>query len=170
MNYELPEQMSAFLSLVDERLQSYLSSALAHAQSGLAAAWNHLPEIAPYLPVTVTTAAALVCLMLFMSVKVQLRTIQARLRAFEEKRAGGVPVPEGNEKAKTEPEEERLILTVVPKSGLDTTIRSKVLRMHRAGQSPADIAASLRMPKGEVDLLVKVHEIELGSLEEPAPA
>ena len=174
MNFKLPEQMSAYLSLVDERLQGYLSSAIAHSQAGLTAAWGHLPEIVPYLPVIVTTAAALVCLMLFLSVKVQLRSIQVRLRAFEEKGANepiesGV-APEGNEKAKTDAEVERLILAVVPKSGLDTTIRSKVLRMHRAGQSPDDIAAGLRMPKGEVDLLVKVHEIELGSLEEPASA
>jgi hypothetical protein len=38
--------------------------------------------------------------------------------------------------------------------------------MHRAGQSSEEIAASLHMPKGEVDLLVKVHEIELGALEQ----
>ena len=174
MNYKLPEQMSAYLSLVDERLQGYLSTAIAHAQAGLVAAWDHLPEIAPYLPVIVTAAAALVCLMLFLGVRVQLKSIQARLRAFEEKAdeviGNAIAAPEGTEKATPAPEEERLILTVVPKSGLDTTIRSKVLRMHRSGKSPDDIAASLRMPKGEVDLLVKVHEIELGSLEEPAPA
>ena len=44
-------------------------------------------------------------------------------------------------------------------SGVNSTLRSKVLKMHRLGQSPERIAGSLRLPKGEVDLLVKVHRI-----------
>jgi len=44
-------------------------------------------------------------------------------------------------------------------SGVNSTLRSKVLKMHRLGQSPERIAGSLRIPKGEVDLLVKVHRI-----------
>lgn len=44
-------------------------------------------------------------------------------------------------------------------SGVNNTLRSKVLKMHRLGQSPERIAGSLRLPKGEVDLLVKVHRI-----------
>ncbi len=44
-------------------------------------------------------------------------------------------------------------------TGVNSTLRSKVLKMHRLGQSPERIAGSLRIPKGEVDLLVKVHRI-----------
>jgi len=44
-------------------------------------------------------------------------------------------------------------------SGVNSTLRSKVLKMHRLGQSPERIAGSLRLPRGEVDLLVKVHRI-----------
>jgi hypothetical protein len=44
-------------------------------------------------------------------------------------------------------------------SGVNSTLRSKVLKMHRLGQSPERIAGSLRLPQGEVDLLVKVHRI-----------
>jgi hypothetical protein len=44
-------------------------------------------------------------------------------------------------------------------SGVNTTLRSKVLKMHRLGQSPERIAGALRLPQGEVDLLVKVHRI-----------
>jgi len=164
MNYQLPGQWSAYLSLADEKLQSYFSSGLEHAQRYLAFAWNRLPEIAPYLPLIVTTAAALLSLMLFLSMRAQLRSVQARLRKFEE---AATP---GTEPVKSELKEEPAILMTLPKAGLDTTTRSKVLRMHRAGQSSDDIAASLRMPRGEVDLLVKVHEIELGSLGEPASA
>ena len=44
-------------------------------------------------------------------------------------------------------------------NGVNSTLRSKVLKMHRLGQSPERIAGSLRLPQGEVDLLVKVHRI-----------
>jgi hypothetical protein len=44
-------------------------------------------------------------------------------------------------------------------NGVGNTLRSKVLKMHRLGQSPERIAGSLRLPQGEVDLLVKVHRI-----------
>ena len=44
-------------------------------------------------------------------------------------------------------------------SAVNNIVRSKALKMHRLGQSPERIAATLRVPKGEVDLLVKVHKI-----------
>jgi len=44
-------------------------------------------------------------------------------------------------------------------NSVNNTLRSKVLKMHRLGQSPDRIAGALRVPKGEVDLLVKVHKI-----------
>jgi hypothetical protein len=42
--------------------------------------------------------------------------------------------------------------------------RSHVLRLHRRGDSPGQIAASLAMPRREVDLLLKVHQIVMKSL------
>ena len=51
-------------------------------------------------------------------------------------------------------------------SGLNTTLRSKVLKMHRMGQSMDHIADSLRVPKGEVALLVKVHRIVMRPYED----
>jgi hypothetical protein len=49
---------------------------------------------------------------------------------------------------------------------VSSTLRSKVLKMHRLGQSPDRIAGALRVPKGEVDLLVKVHKIVMRPYEE----
>ena len=49
--------------------------------------------------------------------------------------------------------------SVATGNGVNNTLRSKVLKMHRLGQSPDRIAGALRVPKGEVDLLVKVHKI-----------
>jgi hypothetical protein len=51
-------------------------------------------------------------------------------------------------------------------NGLSSTLRSKVLKMHRLGQSAGNIAGLLRIPKGEVDLLVKVHRIIMRPYEE----
>lgn len=42
---------------------------------------------------------------------------------------------------------------------VDLTVRSKVLRLHRLGQSVDQIAASLKRPKGEVSLTISVHAI-----------
>jgi hypothetical protein len=53
--------------------------------------------------------------------------------------------------------------------GLSGTVRSKVLKMHRLGQPAGRIADNLRVPKGEVDLLVKVHQIVMRPYEQ-APA
>lgn len=51
-----------------------------------------------------------------------------------------------------------------PKSGMNLTRRSQALRLHREGESPPQIAESLKIPRREVDLLLKVHEIVLNNL------
>ena len=52
-------------------------------------------------------------------------------------------------------------------TSLNGTVRSKVLKMHRLGKPIERIADSLRVPKGEVDLLVKVHQIVMRPYEQP---
>lgn len=42
--------------------------------------------------------------------------------------------------------------------------RSQALRMHRRGDSPETIATALELPRGEVDLLLKVHRIVIDSI------
>lgn len=49
---------------------------------------------------------------------------------------------------------------------LNGTVRSKVLKMHRLGQQTERIADTLRVPRGEVDLLVKVHQIVMRPYEQ----
>ena len=58
--------------------------------------------------------------------------------------------------------EERAALLVpptAPKSGLNISRRTQVIRMSRRGDRPENIAASLNLPKGEVELLLKVHRL-----------
>ncbi len=56
--------------------------------------------------------------------------------------------------------------STTPGTSVNNTLRSKVLKMHRLGQSADRIAGALRVPKGEVDLLVKVHKIVMRPYEE----
>ncbi len=44
-------------------------------------------------------------------------------------------------------------------AGLSDMARGKILKMHRVGRASEQIAETLGLPKGEVDLLVKVHKI-----------
>jgi DNA-binding NarL/FixJ family response regulator len=51
-----------------------------------------------------------------------------------------------------------------PMSCMNLTKRSKALRLSRNGDSPEKIAESLEIPRQEVELLLKVHEIVLNNL------
>jgi hypothetical protein len=57
-----------------------------------------------------------------------------------------------------------MVAAGLPKPGLNLTKRSQALRMHRGGDSPDRIAATLEIPLQEVDLLIKVHRIVLGAV------
>ena len=50
------------------------------------------------------------------------------------------------------------------RTGLNLSRRSQVLRLHRKGEPPAQIAASLGLPHQEVELLIKVQKIVLSKL------
>mgnify|MGYP005849321781 CR=1 FL=1 len=44
-----------------------------------------------------------------------------------------------------------------PRPGMNISRRSQIIRLHRRGERPEQIAASLGLPQGEVDLLLKLH-------------
>ncbi len=46
---------------------------------------------------------------------------------------------------------------------LNLNRRGQVLRLHKRGESAAEIASSLRMGHGEVKLMIKVYEISRGA-------
>jgi hypothetical protein len=52
----------------------------------------------------------------------------------------------------------------VPKSGFNLNKRSQVLRLHRRGEGTEQIAGALEIPRGEVDLLLKVHRIVMDNV------
>ncbi len=54
-------------------------------------------------------------------------------------------------------------LPIAPRPCMNLSRRSQALRLHRKGESPTQIARALDLPRQEVDLLLKVHEIVLSS-------
>jgi hypothetical protein len=44
-------------------------------------------------------------------------------------------------------------------TGLNLNRRGQVLRLRRRGRTVEEIASTLKMPRGEVELMVKVHEL-----------
>ena len=51
-----------------------------------------------------------------------------------------------------------------PRPGMNVSRRSQVLRMHKRGERPEQIAAALGLPLNEVDLLLKVSRGTLATL------
>ncbi|HME11123.1 MAG TPA: hypothetical protein VKG25_28970 [Bryobacteraceae bacterium] len=50
---------------------------------------------------------------------------------------------------------------MLPPTGLNLNKRTHVLRLSRRGDAPDHIAATLRLPRREVELLLKIHELSL---------
>jgi|GEM_PF-1112465 len=57
---------------------------------------------------------------------------------------------------------ETVRLASTPHPGMNLTRRAAALRMSRRGEQPEQIAAALKIPRREVELLLKLHRITLG--------
>lgn len=55
-------------------------------------------------------------------------------------------------------------MPALPKASLNLSKRSQALRMHRHGDTPETIAAALDVPRQEIDLLAKVHQIVMSTV------
>lgn len=107
------------------------------------------------------------CLYLFLSLKCEIRALEKRGQARETALAEGLAALRAvldGVRAEMRDLQERTGMLVAPapaKSGLNLSKRGQVLQMHRRGQAPEQIAASLGLPLTEIDLLIKVHQIVL---------
>lgn len=121
-----------------------------------------LVALLPYLLLAANTA---VLLALFFGINERLRKLRTRVQAREA--VGGAETARISNALKElstrigvlEKEERQLGTPQQGAAGLNSTLRGKVLKMHRLGQPAERIAEQLRVPRGEVDLLVKVHAI-----------
>jgi len=124
--------------------------------------------LSPGLPYVVLAAGLIACIVLFLSLKLELRrqhgsgsggrqveeTVDGLSAAFEQIRA-------------------RLEDAMQPQTAVSATWsgspsvnlnrRGQVLRLSRRGDTPRQIASTLGMRKGEVDLILKVHQMVLST-------
>jgi uncharacterized protein HemX len=109
------------------------------------------------------------CVYLFTTFKQDLRSAEKRWsRRIEAAQAEAEQVRtelvETRERLHTA--EENTGMLVAPQatlSGLNLGKRSQAIRMFRRGEDPGQIAATLRLPAREVELLLKVHRIVLSA-------
>jgi hypothetical protein len=105
------------------------------------------------------------CLALFIGVKLEksgaARNAAMRQKEIEQKLTELLAEVE-RLRARVEESEERAGSLVPPapaRSGLNLNTRAQAIRLDRRGNTPAQIAAILGLPAGEVDLLLKVHRL-----------
>ena len=135
-----------------------------------AIAWNPDFLLRPLAFYGLLAAGLGLCLYLFVTLKAEVRGV---LRRFldERKQLQALETALGETRLTVQAlqsdlrtlEQQTGMLVVPPpaRSGLNLSKRTQALRLHRAGQDTACIAAALALPRSEVDLLVKVHRIVL---------
>jgi hypothetical protein len=121
-----------------------------------------LSPIAQYALLALALAS---CLALFLSMK---REIARVLRSFTESRdsAAASAATLATGLAALRQEMETTAAPSLTGQKLNLTRRAQALRMQRRGESPATIAAALRLPRNEIDLLLKIQRLA----DDPAPA
>jgi hypothetical protein len=124
-------------------------------------------------PMVAYASAALgiaLCVALFVGAKAEIRAAASRAAsregqtqaALEEIRSAVASLRD--EFGSLERQASVLVPPQPPRSGLNLSARSQALRLHRRGESPDFIAAALQIPRSEVVLLVKVHQILIENL------
>lgn len=109
-----------------------------------------LHSLIPYFLLTLSLAA---CLALFLSVKRDLRLIEAiSKRRMEEifRRIAEVPAPR---------EPATVFIPASPRPGMNVGKRVQAMRMVRRQEDVGHIAAALGVPRREVELLIRVQSM-----------
>jgi hypothetical protein len=123
---------------------------------------RYLIPIAPYL---FLAAGLSLCMYMFYSLKREIHGLRARLL----KRDGQLDAATidllaqieemRNELREAEQRTAQLVPPAPPKSGLNLSRRTQVIRMFRHGEDAESISSRLGLPKNEVVLLLKVHNL-----------
>ena len=128
-----------------------------------------LPLIHP-VEIFIMLAIAGTCLLYAFFLHMKVRTLAQQVRKQrEEWRARLAEVLDTMEQLNREKEEgERPSPAPAPAQALNLNKRGQVLRMRRRGENPETIAAALSIPRNEVDLLLKVHQMSIERVENGA--
>jgi hypothetical protein len=118
--------------------------------------------IAPYLLIACGLS---LCMYMFYSLKREIHGLRTRLLKRDAVLdAATVDVlahieEMRNELREAEQRTAQLVPPAPPKSGLNLSSRTQVIRMFRHGEDAGNIASRLGLPKNEVALLLKVHNL-----------
>ncbi|HLK21801.1 MAG TPA: hypothetical protein VKT81_22785 [Bryobacteraceae bacterium] len=123
------------------------------------------------LPYGLLAANTILLLALFFGINQRVRNQNARMKAreatleMEAARNSNLIKELTNRIASLEKDDRQQNNGEASAGPLSSTIRGKVLKMHRLGQPAERISEVLRIPRGQVDLLVKVHTIVMRTYE-----
>ncbi len=127
---------------------------------------RYLLSLGPY---ALQAAGLIPCLLIFLSLKQEIQRLKLRLdrqQADEATSARDLKLRLEAMTLRLRDSEDRagvLVAPEPPRSGLNLTKRSQVIRMSRRGERAENIAASLSLPRGEVDLLLKINALVVTS-------
>jgi hypothetical protein len=133
-----------------------------------------MQTIVALLPYLLLAANTILVLVLFFGINQRVRRLYARSKTreaaleLEASRNSNLIKELNNRIAILEKEDRQVSGTEPGAGGLNSTLRGKVLKMHRLGQPAGRISEVLRIPRGEVDLLVKVHAIVMRTYQNSA--
>jgi hypothetical protein len=131
---------------------------------------RYLIPLAPFVLIAINSV---LCLFFFLCLEHEMRIMKYRSKrreARQDSTADELKIRVADLSHRIRDAEERagvLVAPVPPRSGLNLNKRSQVIRMSRRGEQPDKIAASLNLPKREVELLLKVYSRVVFSCSEP---
>jgi len=121
---------------------------------------RYLIPLAPFLLIGINSV---LCLFFFLCLEHEMRILKLRSerrQTAQQSASNELKAQVAELTARVLDTEERtgvLVAPMPPKSGLNLNKRSQVIRMSRRGEQPEKIAASLNLPRREVELLLKIY-------------
>ena len=123
---------------------------------------RYFVPLAPYLLITFGLS---LCMYVFYTLKREMASLRSRLEKLDAQHSAAASETEAQigemreELREAEQRTAQLVPPAPPKSGLNLSMRTQVIRMFRHGEDAETIATRLSLPRNEVLLLLKVHKI-----------
>jgi hypothetical protein len=111
-------------------------------------------------------AGLIACLTLFITAKLEISAVTRRVNRSESEVRDRLQAAEGavellrDAERRWETTAEGGGFTPTGSSSLNLTKRAQAVRMHRRGEPASTIAAATRAPLNEIELLIKLHELQ----------
>ena len=119
----------------------------------------HPIEVGGFL--TVAGACLLYAFVLHLKMRAVVKNAREQRESLESRVAQASEAVEALRAQMEQKAQESQVPVLAAGGALNLNRRGQALRMRRRGESPATISGSLGIPRNEVDLLLKVHEMAL---------